>query len=123
MYTEFDERVEEYWKITPGTYNFKMVDDKRLEDEVKKINTMLKHLGAFVLSNSERNLKNFIQAINGFYTNDVCYTETDSLYIENKHWDKLDKTGLVCKRLLQGRNDYKGGSIFCGLFLPSKNIV
>ena len=42
-------------------------------------------------------MNNFIHAINGFYTNDVYYTDTDSLYIENKHWDKLDKAGLVGK--------------------------
>ena len=28
-----------------------------------------------------------------FYTNNVYYTDTDSLYIENKHWDKLNKAG------------------------------
>ena len=78
------------------------------------------HLGAFVLSNSKRMMNNFIQAINGFYTNDVCYTDTDSLYIENKHWDKLDKAGLVGKALLQGKNDYKDGGIFYGLFLAPK---
>ena len=52
-------------------------------------------------------MNNFIQAINGFYTNDVYYTDCDSLYIENKHWDNLDKVGLVGKNLLQGKNDYK----------------
>ena len=57
-------------------------------------------------------MNNFIHAINGFYTNDVYYTDTDSLYIENKHWDKLDKTGLVGKNLLQGKNDYKDGGFF-----------
>ena len=31
-----------------------MIDDKGLEDEVKKLNTMSLHLGAFVLSNSKR---------------------------------------------------------------------
>ena len=69
-------------------------------------------------------MNNFIHAIIGFYTNDVNYTDTDSLYIENKHWDKLDKSGLVGKNLLQGKNDYKDGGIFYGLFLaPKKNIV
>ena len=63
------------------------------------------HLGSFVLSNSKRNMNNFIHAIKGFYTNDVYYTDTDGLYIENKHWDKLEKTGLVGKNLLQGKND------------------
>ena len=58
--------------------------------------------------------------INGFYTNDVYFTDTDSLYIENKHWDKLDKAGLVGKKLLQGKNDYKDGGIFYGMFLAPK---
>ena len=78
------------------------------------------HLGVFVLSNSKRVMNNFIHAINGFYTNDVYYTDTDSLYIENKHWDKLDKTGLVGKGLLQGKNGHKDGGIFYGLFLAPK---
>ena len=40
----------------------------------------------------------------GFYTNDVFYTDTESLYIENKHWDNIDKAGIVGKGLLQGKN-------------------
>ena len=97
-----------------------MIDDKGLEDEIKKINTMLLHLGAFVLSNSKRIMNNFIHAINGFYTNDVFYTDTDSLYIENKHWDKLKNLQLVGKNLLQGKNDYGGGGILYALFLAPK---
>ena len=97
-----------------------MIDDAGLEDEVKKLNNMPLHLGAFVLSNSKRIMNNFIHAINGFYTNDVYYTDTDNLYIENKHWDKLEKAGLVGKALLQEKNDYKDGGIFYGLFLAPK---
>ena len=97
-----------------------MIDDKGLEDEVKKLNTMPLHLGAFVLSNSKRIMNNFIHAINGFYTNEVYYTDTDAIYVESKHWDKLDKAGLVGKNLLQGKNDYKDGGIFYGLFLAPK---
>ena len=88
MQTEYDERVEDYWKLSGNNYIVKMIDDAGLEDEVKKLNTMRLHLGAFVLSNSKRIMNNFIHAIDGFYTNDVYYTDTDSLYIENKHWDK-----------------------------------
>ena len=88
MQTEYDERVKDYWKKSNINYIVKMIDDKGLEDEIKKINTMPLHLGAFVISNSKRIMINFIHAINGFYTNDVYYTDTDSLYIENKHWDK-----------------------------------
>ena len=97
-----------------------MIDDAGLEDEVKKLNTMPLQLGAFVLSISKRIMNDFIRAINGLLTNDLYYTDTDSLYIENKHWDKLDKAGLVGKNLLQGKNDYKDGGIFYGLFLAPK---
>ena len=120
MMSEYDERVKDYWKISGINYIVKMIDDAGLEDEVKNLNTMPFHLGAFVLSNSKRIMNNFIHANNGFYTDDVYYTDTDSLYIENKHWDKLDKAGLVGKGLLQGKNDYKDGSIFYGLFLEPK---
>ena len=120
MMTEYDERVKDYWKISGNNYIVKMIDDAGLEDEVKKLNTMPLHLGAFVLSNSKRIMNNFIHAIDGFYTNNVYYTDCDSLYIENRHWDKLDQAGLVGKELLQGKNDYKDGSIFYGLFLAPK---
>ena len=120
METDYDERVKDYWKISGINYIVKMIDDKGLEDEIRKVNTMPLHLGAFVLSNSKRIMNNFIHAINGFYTNDVYYTDTDIFYIENKHWDKLESVGLVGKNLLQGKNDYKDGGIFYALFLAPK---
>ena len=40
-------------------------------------------LGAFVLSNSKRIMNNLIHAIDGFYTKDLYYEDTDSMYIEN----------------------------------------
>ena len=95
-------------------------DDEVLQDEVKKVNTMPPHLGAFVLSNSKRIMKNLIHAFNGFYTNDVYYTDTDSLYIENKHWEKLDKAGFVGKNQLQEKNNHKDGGIWYGLFVAPK---
>ena len=63
---EIDERVKDYWRTSHGNYIVKMVDDAGLEDENKKISTMPLQLGAFVLSNSKRNMNNFIHAINGF---------------------------------------------------------
>ena len=120
MMTEYDERVKDYWKIGDINYIVKMIDDAGLEDEVKKLNTMPLHLEAFILSNSKRIMNNFIHAIDGFYSNDVYYTDTDSLYIENKHWNTLEKAGLVGKNLLQGKNDYKDGGVFYGLFLAPK---
>ena len=82
MMSEHDERVKDYWKISGINYIVKMIDDAGMEDEVKKLNTMPLHLGTFVLSNSKRIMKNFLHAINGFYTNDVYYTDTDSLYMK-----------------------------------------
>ena len=121
MHTEYDERIKDYWKISNINYIVKMIDDQGLEDEVKKLNTMPLHLGAFILSNSKRIVNNFIHAIDGFYTTDVFYTDTDSLYIENKHWDNLDKAALVGKNLLQGENNYGSDSgILHGLFLAPK---
>ena len=68
-------------------------------------------------------MNKFIQAINGFYRNDVYYTDTDSLYFENKYWYKLDEAWLVGKKLLHCKIDYKSGYIY-GLFLaPKKSIV
>ena len=97
-------------------------DDEGLQDEVKKVNTMPPHLGAFVLSNSKRFMRNFLHVIDGFYSNDVFYTDTDSLYIKNKHWDKLDKARLNGKNRLQDKNDYKEENIWYGLF-SSKIIL
>ena len=57
MLTEYDERVIDYWKTSGVIYIVNMIDDKGLEDEIEKLNSMPLHLGAFVLSNSKRNMK------------------------------------------------------------------
>ena len=97
-----------------------MINNAGLNDEVKKLNTMSLTLSAFVLSNSKKLWKFFLHPVIGFYTKDVYYADTDSLFIENKHWEKLDKAGLVGKYLLQGKNDSKDGGIFHALFLAPK---
>ena len=85
MMTEYDERVLDYQKINHANYIVKLIDDEGLQDEVKKVNTLPLQLTVFILSNSKRMMNNFIHAIDGFYTNDVFYTDCDSLYIESKH--------------------------------------
>ena len=40
-------------------------------------------------------MNNFIREINGFYNNSIYYGDNDSLYIEKKYWDVLDKAKLV----------------------------
>ena len=118
--SENDERVKDDSRISHGNFIVKMIDDKGLEEEVKGLNTMPLYMGAFVLSNNKRIMNSFIHAIDGFYTNDVYYGDTDSIYIEKKHRDKLDKADLVSKALLQGKNDYKDGGITYRLFLALK---
>ena len=118
--TKYDDRFLDYQKINYGNYIVRLRDDEGLQDEVNKVNTMPLHLGAFVLSNSKRIMNKFIRAIDGFYTNDVFYTDTDSLYLENKHWNKLDNAGVVGKNRLQGKKDYQEGGIWYGLFLAPK---
>ena len=87
------------------------------------MNTMPLHLRAFVLSNSKGIMNNFIVAIDGFYKNDVFYSETDSLYIELKVSEKLDKAELVGKNRLQGKNDYKEGGVWYDFLLaPNKSF-
>ena len=105
MMSEYDERVLDYHKINHGSYIVNLKVDEGLEDEIKKVNTLPLQLAVFILSNSKRNINIFLNAICGFCTNDVYYTDSDSLYIENKHWEKLDGIDLVVETLLQGKND------------------
>ena len=57
-------------------------------------------------------MNKFIHAIERFHYYGVYYTDADSFSIENKHWDKLDKTELVGKNQLQGKIDYEDGGIW-----------
>ena len=123
MQTEYDERILDYQKNNYGNYIVKLKDDKGLQDEVKKFTTLLLQLAVFILSNNKRIMNNFIHAIVGFYTNDVFYTDTDSLYFENKHWDKLKEKNLVGKNLFQGKDDYGDGGIFYALFFCAENKI
>ena len=120
METEYDENVLDYWRLPKGNYIVKLKKDDGSEGDNDVKNTLPSHLGAFILSNSKRIMNNFIREINGFYNNSIYYGDTDSLYIEKKYWDVLDKANLVGKNLCQGKIDYKTGGIFYGLFLAPK---
>ena len=119
MKTEFDEDVLDYWKLPNGNYIVKMKKDDGSDDDCDIKNNLSAVLGAFILSNSKRIMNNFIREINGFY-NGIYYGDTDSLYIEKKYWNVLDKANLVGEVLCQGKNDYKTGGIFYGLCLAPK---
>ena len=121
METEYDENVLDYWKLSNGNYIVKMRKDDGLDDDCDNQKTLPSVLGAFILSISKRIMNNFIREINGFYNNNLCYTDCDSLYVEKKHWDVLDKANLVGKNLCQGKNDYDTVGIYYALFLAPKN--
>ena len=71
MFTECDETVKDYWSIGISKYIVKLAQVDGKENDKDKINVMPLHLGAFGLSNSERIMDNFVDAIGGFKTNDV----------------------------------------------------
>ena len=50
-------------------------------------------------------MNNFIHAIDGFKTQQVYYTDTDSLFISGEALKKLDQAGYCGKKLGQGKND------------------
>ena len=120
MKTEFDENVLDYWRLPNGNYIVKMKRDNGLDDDCAIENALPAVLGAFILANSRRIMNKFIIEINGFYENNIYYIDTDSVYIEKKYWDVLDKANLVGNGLCQGKNDYETGGISYGLFLASK---
>ena len=114
MKTEFDENLLDYGKLPNGNYFVKTKKDDGLDDDCDIKNTLPAVLGAFILTKSERITNNFIREINGFYNNSLYYGDTDSLFIEKKYWDVLDKANLVGGGLCQGKNDYETGGIFYG---------
>ena len=54
----------------------KMVDDEGLEDEIRKLNTMLILLHAFILPNSKKIMNNFKYTINGFCSKDSYHGDS-----------------------------------------------
>ena len=120
MKTEYDERVKDYWRLPNGHYIVQLSLDEGVDGEIDHKNTMPSQLGAFILSNSKRIMNSFVEVIDGFKTNNVFYQDTDSLYIEKKHWNILNSVGYVGSNLLQAKNDYGDGGIFFGLFLAPK---
>ena len=65
-------------------------------------------------------MKNSSRVNDAFCSNDLEYGDTDSVYVENKHWDNLGKTGLLGKDLPQDKKDYRDGGLVHGLFLTPK---
>ncbi|ESO84725.1 hypothetical protein LOTGIDRAFT_168389 [Lottia gigantea] len=63
---------------------------------------------------------NCVKLLDGFYKSEIYHTDTDSLYISSKNWDKLNKIGLVSEtEYCKGKNDYGDGGIIFGMYLAS----
>ena len=107
-------------EITKRKIYSKIEKDDGLEGDNDVKNTLPIHLGAFIVGNSKQFMNKFIREFNGFYNISIYYGGTDSVYIEKKYWDVLDKAYLVGKNVCQGKNDFKTGGILNGLFLAPK---
>ena len=61
MQTEYEDNVLDYWQIQKGNYTVKLKKDDGLDDDNEVQNTLLSHLGAFILKNSRRFRIKFIR--------------------------------------------------------------
>ena len=122
MRENFDDRVKEWFPLKNGNLIEKLEDDEGIDDfdKAKSINTMPSHFGSYILSHSKRLMNSVIKQIDGFYNNNIYYTDTDSLYIHKKYWSNLIDNGFVGKSLGLGKNDYGNSGIFYAWFLAPK---
>ena len=122
MRENFDDRVKEWFPLKNGNLIVKLEDDEGVDDfdKAKSINTIPSHFGSYILSHSKRLMNNVFREIDGFYSNNIYYGDTDSGYIHKKHWSTLVEKGFVGKSLGLGKNDYGDSGIFYAWFLAPK---
>ena len=82
MQKKYDDKVSGYRKLPNGNYNVKMKKEDGLEGDNDVKNTLLFHLGTFILNNRKRIMNFLIKEINGFYNKGIYYGDTDSTCIE-----------------------------------------
>ena len=122
MTENFDDRVKEWFPLKNGTLLVKLEDAKGADgfDKSKSINTMPSQFGSNILSHSKRLMNDVFREIDGFYSNNFYYGDTDGGYIHKKHWSTLVEKGYVGKPLGLGKNDYGDSGIFYAWFLAPK---
>ena len=122
MRENFDDRIKEWFPLKNGNFIVKLEDDEGVDDydKAKSINTMPSHFGSYILSHSKRLMNDVFREIDGFYSNNIYYGDTDSGYIHKKHWSTLVEKGFVGKSLGLGKNDYGDSGIFYAWFLAPK---
>ena len=118
----FDDRVEKWFPLKNGNLIVKLEDDKGADDfdKSKSINTMPSQFGSKILSHSKRLMNDVFREIDGFYSKNLYYGDTDSCYIHEKHWSTLIDKGFVGKSLALDKNDYGDSGIFYAWFLAPK---
>ena len=122
MRENFDDRVKEWFTLKNGNLIVKLEDGEGVDDydKAQSINTMPSHFGSYILSHSKRLMNNVFNEIDGFYSNNIYYGDTDSGYIHKKHWSTLVEKGFVGKSLGLGKNDHGNSGIFYAWFLAPK---
>ena len=70
-------------------------------NELDERNSMSSQLGALVLAISKRLLKDFMNEIHSFYSNNNYHLETNSSDIHKTHWAALDRKEIFGEELRQ----------------------
>ena len=122
MRENFDDRIKEWFPLKNGNFIVKLEDDEGVDDydKAKSVNTMPSHFGSYILSHSKRLMNDVFREIDGFYSNNIYFGDTDSGYIHKKHWSSLVDKGFVGKSLGLSKNDYGNSGIFYAWFLAPK---
>ena len=122
MRENFDVRVKEWLPLKNCNLIVKLEDDEGVDenDKAKSINTMSSHFGSIILSHSKRILNDVSREIDDFYSNNIYYGDTDSGYIQKKHWSTSVDKGFVGTSPGLGKNDYGDSGNFYAWFLAPK---
>ena len=120
---EYDKSVKEIIPLENETYVIKKHIHEGKDDFglANKINTMPSHMGSYILSHSKRLMNEVIAHIDGFYKNNIYYSDTDSIYIHKNDFNILKRDGFIKDDLGKSKNDYgQDGGILKALFLGPK---
>ena len=91
MQTEFVDNVTDCWNLQKKYIVKSKIDAGIDDDGCDNKNALVALLGAFLLSSTKRFMLKLVRETNGFYNNNVWYTDTESLYTERKWWNVLNK--------------------------------
>ena len=122
MRENFDDRSKEWFPLKNHSFIIKLEDDESVDDfdKAKSVNTMPSPFGSYILSHSKRLMNDVFREIDGFYSNNINYGDTDSGYIHKKHWSTSVEKCFVGKSLGLGKYEYGNSVMFYAWFLAPK---